>query len=91
VSPSDLLASVSECFKASKSMLDKILVQIDNAIDIKFLPVTKQEATNLVKVCVTNSIFLHKLTEQVGSGQKVKSQISFDFQSSSEFCCIKIT
>eukprot|EP00978_Attheya_sp_CCMP212_P003630 scaffold7608_cov67-Attheya_sp.AAC.4 len=50
VSPSDLLASVSECFKASKTMLDKILVQIENAIDIKFLPVTKQEATNLVKI-----------------------------------------
>uniref|UniRef100_A0A7S1ZHY9 Uncharacterized protein n=1 Tax=Ditylum brightwellii TaxID=49249 RepID=A0A7S1ZHY9_9STRA len=58
---------------------------------LNYLPVAKEEVMSLAKVCVGNSLFLHKLTQQVRSGEKVTGKVLIDFSAHKQFCSIKIT
>lgn len=89
VPQSDLLSSTSECFKKCKSMLDKISSHAGE-IDSKFLPLPDEYIRGLTKVCVGNSVFLMKLTQQVRGDGTAKGKVSFDFAANTQFCTIKI-
>lgn len=86
VSREDLLASVTESFKSSKSDVDKLMKQMDS-VEAKFLPIKESELRNLVKVCVGNSVFAQKLL-QTKEGECGK--VEFDLETHKQFCAIKI-
>ena len=89
VSQQDLLTSTSECFTVSKSMIEKLLSQI-TTIDPNYLPVTEDELRQLVKVCVGNTIYLHKMKQVIESNGEVKASVSIDVKTNKQFCTIKI-
>ena len=90
VTQGDLLSSTSECFKKCKGMVENISNHID-AIDKKFVALNKKELLGLTKVCVGNSVFLMKLTQQVRGDGKAKGKVEFDFENNKQFCTIKIS
>jgi hypothetical protein len=90
VSQQDLIASTSECFSVSKSMIEKLLAQIP-LIDPIYLPATEDELRQLVKICVGNTIYLHKLKQVVeGARGKVTNCVSIDVETNKRFCIVKI-
>eukprot|EP00539_Tryblionella_compressa_P001162 CAMPEP_0178733116 /NCGR_PEP_ID=MMETSP0744-20121128/622_1 /TAXON_ID=913974 /ORGANISM="Nitzschia punctata, Strain CCMP561" /LENGTH=225 /DNA_ID=CAMNT_0020385275 /DNA_START=183 /DNA_END=860 /DNA_ORIENTATION=- len=84
----DLLASTSECFNVSKSMIEKLLAQIPTT-DPSYLPIQEDELRQLAKVCVGNSIYLQKLKQIIGEGT-TKASVSIDVNTNKQFCTIKI-
>lgn len=90
VSQQALIASATECFKDSKAVVDKLLSKLSDKGDDCYAPIRKQEVMNIAKVCVGNSLFLHKLSQQVQNGGKAKGTVSFDFEAHRAFCTIKI-
>lgn len=52
--------------------------------------VTEDELKSLAKVCVGNSVYLMKLTQQVGNGGTASGSVEFDFEANDEFCIIKL-
>jgi len=90
VSQQALIASATECFKDSKVIVDKLLSQLPDKGDDCYAPIRKQEVMNIAKVCVGNSLFLHKLSKQVQNGGKAKGTVTFDFEAHRAFCTIKI-
>lgn len=89
VSQSDLLLSASDCFKKCKAVVDNVSKQI-SAMDGRLSPLDKNELLGLAKVCVGNSVFLMKLTQKISSGDIGKEKVEFDFESTSQFCTVKI-
>lgn len=90
VTQADLLSSTADCFKKCKSMLDNISVHMSAMPDTKFSPLGMDEVRALTKVCVGNSVFLMKLTQQVHGNGKAKGKVTFDFGANKQFCTIKI-
>ena len=71
-------------------MLDNISVHMSAMPDTKFSPLGMDEVRALTKVCVGNSVFLMKLTQQVHGNGKAKGKVTFDFGANKQFCTIKI-
>ena len=90
VPQSDLLASTSECFNVSKSMVDKLLSQL-SSLDAVFISVQEADLRCLAKVCIGNSVYLQKLRQTVQSNGKASVGVSFDLDTHGEFCTIKLT
>ena len=84
-----LIASAMDCFKASKTVVDKLLSNVGDGDDC-YLPILGAELRNLAKVCIGNSLFLHKFSRQVQSGDKVEGEVSFDFEAHRAFCIVKL-
>jgi len=89
VAQADLLSSTSDCFKKCKGMVDNISNHT-SAVDKQFSTLDEEELLGLTKVCVGNSVFLMKLTQQVCGDGKAKGKIEFDFKNNKQFCTIKI-
>jgi len=83
VQSKDLLKSATECFRTGKGVVDWLLdvvVSPDNGSTINetekrrdddlYIPIRRDEIMALAKVCVTNSLFLHKLGTMNGSEKK---------------------
>ena len=92
VSQQALIASAMDCFKASKTVVDKLLSDIgdDDGDDSCFLPIRRAELKSLAKVCIGNSLFLQKLLRQVQSGEAAEGKVSFDFEAHPAFCIVKL-
>lgn len=89
VTQRDLLASTADAFRLSKSMIDRLLVQIP-LIDPDYLPAKQEELRQLIKVCVGNSIYLQKLMQVIHRKEESKARVAIDTTTNSEFCTIKI-
>jgi len=89
VSSTTLLSSSTECFTASRSLLEKINMHCEK-MEEDYRCISKQDATKLIKVCIGNSIFLLKLSQGVASGDTSSGKVTFDFQSHNEFCTINV-
>lgn len=88
VSQLDLINSSSECFKSAKVIVDTIVAKSEN-IKESYLAIRKEELTKLAKVCVGNSLYLHKLLEHQQKGNKICDlSVLFDFKSHNQFCSI---
>ena len=88
------MASAAECFRLAKSLVDKLLLafSVGKTSDDEVLVVTKEEVMKLAKVCVGNSLFLHKISrseEKEKKGEKLK--VELDWPVHHQFCSIKIT
>ena len=92
VSQQALIASAMDCFKASKTVVDKLLSDIgdDDGDNSCFLPIRRAELKSLAKVCIGNSLYLHKLLRQVQSGEAAEGKVSFDFEAHRAFCIVKL-
>lgn len=71
-------------------MVDKLLKQAESG-DSDFLSVGESELRKLAKVCVGNSVYIHKLKQQILSDGKASGDVLFDLETHSQFCTIKIT
>ena len=103
VQSEDLLFSATECFRAGKSIVDSLLDVIvtegcdDNTIngakrkdDDLYVPIRREEIMALAKVCVTNSLFLHKLSS-AGDGQASDGKVAVEFKAHKQYCTFSIT
>lgn len=90
VTQGDLMASITECFKASKSDIDVLTKQIE-IVDADFAPIRESELRSFTKVCIGNSVFAQKLMILVSKDGKGSGKVSFDFETHKQFCTIKIT
>ena len=95
VTPADLISSASDCFKSAKVIVDKLLGEIGAKFDGKISsPVRKEEVMKFAKVCVGNTLFLHKLRQLVEKnrpGCKItEKSVTFDFGVHEQFCTIKV-
>jgi hypothetical protein len=70
-------------------MIETLLSQIAT-IDPNYAAVTEDELRQLVKVCVGNTIYLHKLKQVVESNGDVQASVSIDVKTNKQFCTIKI-
>lgn len=90
VSQNDLLKSASECFKSSKSMVDKLESQL-SGVDSDFVSATSSDLRQLAKVSVGNSIYLAKLSQLVSSNGNGSGGLSINMEASVQFCTLKIS
>jgi len=93
VTPKDLLASTTGCFKTCRAIVDVILKQHLTTIEPVYSAIRREEALSLVKVCVGNSLFLHKLSQVVeeGGGNVSSHKASFNFKTHNHFCSITLS
>lgn len=87
VNPADLLSATTESFSAAKVTVDDMLAThkaFDSAL------VKEAELKSLAKVCIGNSVYATKLSQQVKGGGKASGKVVFDFETNPEFCMIKI-
>ena len=83
----ELLLSASETFKNAKSVLDQLLIILDDTQrngPLNFAHVTRDQVLSLVKVSISNSLFLLKLKSRSDS-----SKVAFDFTLNAHFCVFK--
>mmetsp|Transcript_7210 Transcript_7210/g.20923 ORF Transcript_7210/g.20923 Transcript_7210/m.20923 type:complete len:159 (-) Transcript_7210:925-1401(-) len=89
VPQSDLLTSTADSFRFSKSMIDRLLVQVP-LIDPDYLPVELEELRQLTKVCIGNSIYLQRLMQMIKGNGESKARVTIDTKTNGQFCTIKI-
>mmetsp|Transcript_6235 Transcript_6235/g.9720 ORF Transcript_6235/g.9720 Transcript_6235/m.9720 type:complete len:986 (-) Transcript_6235:45-3002(-) len=94
----DLVQSAGECFRSCKGVIERLLqvvvVETDEDIDVTkkrrnddlYISVRREEAMALTKVCVANSLFLHKLSM---APSKV-SEVSLEFTAHKEYCTLNL-
>ena len=94
VSQDDLLFSIAQCFKSSKTFLGNI-TNLLPSIDGDFCSMTKDELGQLAKVCVGNSVYVQMMKQMVekaeSSTKPPKKNVEFDFTANVEFSTIKFT
>uniref|UniRef100_A0A7S3QCU7 Uncharacterized protein n=1 Tax=Chaetoceros debilis TaxID=122233 RepID=A0A7S3QCU7_9STRA len=95
VAPETLLSSASEMYKTARSLLENINGKsAQKQIKDDYSSISNEDATKLIKVCIGNSLFLHKLS-QIQTGTTEKSldshDVKFNFSSSTQFCTINIS
>jgi hypothetical protein len=88
ISSSVLIASAAECFTASRSLLEEICNKSKH-VDELYCSVSKEDATNLIKICVGNSLFLMKLSQSIARQDTDSLSASLDFLNN-QFCSIKL-
>eukprot|EP01083_Nonionella_stella_P017664 49466_1 len=95
VAPETLLSSASEMFKTARSVLETINGKnAQKQIKDDYSSISNEDATKLIKVCIGNSLFLHKLSQiQTGTTEKSPDShdVKFNFSSSTQFCTINIS
>ena len=106
MSSKDLIESASECFRSSKSMVDQLLevivlphetdttrMSINQRLDSDpFIAMHRDEILALAKVCVGNSLYLHKLASMVSSKTNLSNgnQVSVEHKAHTQFCTLGI-
>jgi hypothetical protein len=90
VSKADLLQSTLDLFQACKATVEKMLEAL-SLLDPLYAPITETEARALLKVCVGNIVYLHRLQQIVKSPRQDHVAVVFDFASHDEFCTIKLS
>jgi len=106
VQSEDLLASATDCFRSGRGIVDWLLDVIivgscDEATidatkkrkdDDLYISIRRGEIMALAKVCVTNSLFLHKLASATaGSKNLGSSRVSLEFKAHKQYCTMSIT
>lgn len=106
VQSKDLLASATDCFRSGKGVVDWLLdVVVPESCDGStidetekrkdddfYISIRREEIMAIAKVCVTNSLFLHKLASMSGCKQKSgKSRVALEFKAHKLYCTLSIT
>lgn len=100
-----LLASATDCFKSGKGIVDWLLdvvvpescdkSTIDSAEkrrdDDLYISIHREEIMALAKVCVSNSLFLHKLASKKGGKPSSEdNNVSMEFKTHKLYCTLRI-
>ena len=95
----DLIASANDCFRTGKKTVDRLLEVIlpteavtpnptEQRMDGDFyVSIRREEIRALLKVCVSNSLFLLKLEPAI-NGQDDQQRVSLVFDAHKEYCTI---
>lgn len=100
VQSKDLLAAAADCFRLGKGVVDWLLdVVVSESCDSSTIDVTqkrrdddlhvsirREEIMALAKLCVTNSLFLHKLTSKTVGGQNSGIVAFEEFKVHKQYC-----
>ncbi len=100
----DLLSSAVECFRIGKNAIDRLLESIlekdveTSSIDTTekrrdddlYISVHREEVRALAKVCVTNSLSLHKLQSIVEKQNESESEVLLEFNTHKQYCTLTI-
>jgi hypothetical protein len=89
VSPNDLYKSTLDLFQNCKASVEKLLEGL-TGVDQLYAPITEKEARALLKVCVGNTVYLHRLQQIVKGKDAVRVTVVFDNDTHDEFCTIKL-
>lgn len=97
----DLLASAADCFRSAKGIVDSLLDVIvseecvhslTRGDDDLYISIRRQEILQIAKVCVSNSLFLHKLALMKGSDlNSGERSVSLEFKAHKLYCTLIIT
>lgn len=87
VKQADLLSATTESFSVAKVTVVDMLAKYE-AFDLT--AVKEEELKSLAKVCVGNSVYVMKLSQQVRGGENASGKVVFDFETNSEFCILRI-
>ena len=90
VAQDELLQFASECFKASKTIVDKLGSHLQG-VDSDFVSASDADLRLLAKISLGNTIYLAKLTQSVAQNGQCSGQVSIDMEPSVQFCTIKIS
>lgn len=82
-----LISAAAECFDTTKALIDQLSKSLE-LIQIECAPFDKSEVTVLKKVCIGNSIFLHKVGALL-KDHKTKVNVEYEFVHK-QFCIIKV-
>lgn len=98
----DLVRSAGDCFRQCKSVIERLLQVVvvgetsasSEVIDMTkqrrnddlYISIRREEAMALTKVCVINSLFLHKLSMSSAAGMKV----CLEFSSHKQYCTLNL-
>lgn len=93
----DLLQSAGDCFRSCKGVIERMLqvvVADEDGIDITkkrrnddlYISIRREEAMALTKVCVANSLFLHKLSLTPST----VNEVSLEFTAHKEYCTLNL-
>mmetsp|Transcript_6728 Transcript_6728/g.12661 ORF Transcript_6728/g.12661 Transcript_6728/m.12661 type:complete len:594 (-) Transcript_6728:146-1927(-) len=88
-----LIASSSECFATSKSILEKLKTDFDqiNVNHCYFVVAgSREEIMNLIKVCFGNSLFLIKLSKAIENNDASSLKFVVDSKINPQFCTLKL-
>jgi len=88
VSSTTLISSATDCFTTSRGLLQEIGEESKKLEDI-YRSIRKDDVTNLVKVCVGNSLFLLKLSKSIANQDVSTLNVSLDFKDC-QFCSINL-
>ncbi|KAL7537015.1 hypothetical protein ACHAXR_007535 [Thalassiosira sp. AJA248-18] len=105
VQKKDLLASATDCFRSGKGVVDWLLdvVVLENCDesningtekrkdDDLYISIRREEIMALAKVCVTNSLFLHKLASATANAGSKNSKVSLEFKAHKQYCTLSYT
>lgn len=107
VTVEDLLSSAGDCFRSAKGAVDSLLNVIVSSSegcaeniaihptrndDDMYISIRRHEILQIAKVCVTNSLFIHKLGTmeggELGSGGR---RVSLAYNAHKHYCTLIIT
>jgi hypothetical protein len=106
VASEDLLSSAADCFRSAKGAVDSLLNVIvsleecaeDDAINLMrrdddmYISIRRQEVLQIAKVCVTNSLSLHKMASMESSELSSQNrQVSLAYKAHKHYCTLIIT
>jgi hypothetical protein len=96
VASKHLLSSAADCFQCAKGVIDSLLDAIvsegcaadsTRRDDDLYVSIRRQEILQIAKVCVANSLFLHKLASTEGSELRSgERSASLEFKAHKLYC-----
>lgn len=84
-----LVSSASELFQACRSTVERVLEALTH-LDPIYVPISEEECRSLLKVCISNIVFVDRLRRYVSAPSEQPPKIQFDFETHDEFCIIKL-
>jgi len=102
VTPHDLLNYAAECIQSSRKAVEVLLRDFLPVVEhpTSYAPLQESELRSLLKVCVGNSVYLHKLRSIVpepspGTGATMvadrETKVSLEFEKHALFCTVKLS
>lgn len=104
MSSKEVIKSASECFRSSKYLVDQLLevivlqhetdaarMSINQRLDNDpFIAIHRDELLALAKVCVGNSLYLHKLEHHGAEEGAAQCKLSVEHEAHRQFCTLGI-
>lgn len=92
VLPEELQQSTAEWFQSCKRAIEHLQNTTFPSVDAEYAPIRESELKSLLKVCVGNSVYLHKLRQVLQDPSSASSvRVEFDTKTHDQYCTIKLS